>query len=338
MANFTDPMSYKERFTQFSGDFDNRKVIGSYDKQMYQYACIKGIPIEYYTINVDDYKEGIDVIYGENSRPKWDKKFKIVAILEDFTQEMRQYGNIMPIQNIDETQMFIHRSMFDQVIGIRSNKPIVKTVDRRGAYGPIAGDQIVTPHNGLIYEVVEGGLHFLTSEAQHFGHKFWYKVSLKSREVSDATVGSGEQYGATPDLELPDAYKGNPQYLMNSPTKEELYNNTGTVSPITVITTGSTGCENVEYVTAGTASGPPLIPPEDLIDQSGNTKSEYILQGLKEGSLFRDNEEVKKEENAIINPQTDNKVDPASEAGVKYGPNGRILPHNRKDLFKDWES
>ena len=337
MANFTDPLSYKDNWNQYGGDFDNRKEIEFYDEQMYEYAAIKGVPIEYCTINVDDYKEGIDVIYGENSRPKWDKKYKIVAILEDFTQELRQFGNI-PIQNIDEAQMFIHRSMFDQIIGIRTAKATVKNSERRGAFGPIAGDQIITIHNGLIYEVVEGGLHFLSSEAQHFGHKFWYKVSLKSREVSDATVGEGEQYGGTPDLKIPDQYKGNPQYLLNSPTKEELYTNSGTPTPITVITTGSTGtCNNVEYVTTGSASGPVSVPPSDLIDQSGNTKSEYIVPGLQEGSLFKDNVEIKKEEDAIIDPDTDHKVDPTSDAGLLYGPTGRVISHTRKDLFKDWE-
>lgn len=276
---------------------------------------------------------------GEISRPKWDKKYKLVGLLEDFTQEMRQYGNIMPIQNIDEAQMFIHRSMFDQIIGIRSNLAPVKTTNRRGAFGPIAGDQIVTTHNGLIYEVVEGGLHFLTSEAQHFGHKFWYKVSLKSREVSDATVGAGEQYGGTPDEVIPDQYKGNPQYLLTSPSKEELYDNTGTQTPITVITPAQTGvCVDTNYVTVGTAPGPTTVPPEDLIDQTGNTDDKYVVQGLKEGSLFKDNVELKKEEDAIINPQTDHEVDPESPEGVKYGPLGRVLPHARKDLFKDWDA
>ncbi len=52
--------------------------------------------------------------------------------------------------------------MFDNIVGIRSNKTPIKTTNRRGAFGPIPNDQIRTPHNDLVYEVIEGGLHFLT--------------------------------------------------------------------------------------------------------------------------------------------------------------------------------
>jgi hypothetical protein len=95
---------------------------------------------------------------------------------------------------------------------------------------------------------------------------------------------------------------------------------------------------DTNYVTVGTAPGPTTVPPADLIDQSGSTADKYVVQGMKEGSLFRDNEELKTEENAIIDPQTDHKVDPSSPEGQKYGPSGRVLKHDRKDLFKDWDA
>lgn len=338
MVQIFDPLQYKKNWNQFSGDFDNRKEIEFYDQQMFEYAAIRGIPIIYYPISVDDYKNGMDIVYGENSKPKWEQKFSLVGILEDFTQEVRQFGAIN-LENIDEISFYIHRSMFDQIVGIRTNLAKDTSMARRGAYGPIAGDQISTPHNGLVYEVLEGGLHFLSNEAQAFGHKFWYKVSCKSRQVSDATLGKGEQYGAMPDPELDEKYKGNPQFLLNSPTSEELYAKNGTITPVTTGSTGTTGtCSPVEYVTVGTAPGPlSSHPPTDLIDQSGNVSDKYIVEGMKDNSLFRDNEEIKTEENTIINPETDHKVDPDSEDGKTYGPIGRIIPHTRKELFKDWE-
>lgn len=337
MTTYSDPLALKQYWNQFNGEFDNRKEIQFYDDEMRQYAMIKGIPVEYYTINVDDYKDGMDIIYGENSKPKWDRKFTLVGIIEDFTQEVRQFGGI-PLQNIDEISFYMHRTMFDEIIGIRSNKAPIKTPNRRGAFGPIASDQIITPHNGLIYDVLEGGLHFLSSEAQHFGHKFWYKLTCKVREVSDATLGKGEQYGAQPDPELDDKYKGNPQFLLDSPSSSELFSHTGTINTIsTTGTSGTPSCEPLEYTTEGTASGPTKLPPDDLIDVNGNVKTKYVVPGLKDNSLYKDNVEIITQENNIVNPITDHIVTPESEEGQAFGPTGRIIEHKRKELFKDWD-
>lgn len=337
MSDFSNPFGNKNAFNYFAGDFDNRQEIEFLNNEMFEYIKEVGVPIFYYTINVDDYKNNMDVVYGENSKPKWDRKYKILALLEDFTQENRTFGGI-GLENIDETSFYIHRSMFDEIIGIRSQKAPTTNKNRRGAWGPIAGDQLMTIHNGLIYEVVEGGLHFLSSQAQHFGHKFWYKVSCKSRQVSDATMGAGEQYGATPDPILDPKYVGNPQYLLDSPTKEELYASNGTVATETPITPAPTACAPVEYTTVGL----PVVTngvPSDLIDSnSGGTNDKYVVPGLKDNSLFRDNEDVVVEQNAIVNPDTDNIVDPNSQDGKEFGPTGRVIPHKRKELFKDWDS
>lgn len=331
-----DPLAAKQYWNQFSGSQNNQKEIATYDNMMREYAMIKGIPITYYTINVDDYKDGMDQIYGENSKPKWDKHYNLVAILENFSGEQQEWG-LRGLQNVDEITLFIHKSMYDEIVGLRSRKsPTSK--GRKGAFGPVASDQIKTIHNDLIYDVVTGGVHFLPDEAQMFGQKFWYKVTCKIREVSDAPLGEGEQYGAVPDMPLDAQWKGNPQYLIPNPVAEDWAGKTGT--PSTEVTDPATsGCPNPpEYVTEGTADGPLTGVPEDLLDPvTGNVKEKYIGAGMKPDSTFGDNKDVEKEEQQIVDPQTDHKVAPDSEEGQKYGPNGRIIVNeNRKELFNDW--
>lgn len=335
----SDPLAYKQYWNQFSGSQGNQKEIATYDGLMREYASIKGVPVEYFTINVDDYKDGMDQVYGENSTPKWDKKYTLVAILEDFTPEANQFSGI-GLENIDEAVFYVHRGMFDEIIGIRTNKQTNKSRERRGAYGPVASDQIRTLHNGLIYDVMTGGLHFLSSEAQQFGHKFWYKLTCKIRQVSDAPLGTGEQYGAVPDLPLDPKWKGNPQFLIPNPTRADWENQTGTPIIVQPITPPGSGCPTPPaYQTIGTAIGSPTSsPPEDLIDPNTNTVKEiYQGAGLAPGSIFGDNADVEKEAAQIVNPDTDKKVDPDSPDGKKFGPDGRII-HNpaNKELFGDW--
>lgn len=330
-----DPLAYKKYWNQFSGSQNNQKEIATYDNMMREYAMIRGIPIVYHTINIDDYKEGLDQIYGENSKPKWDRHYNLVAILESFSGEEQEWG-LRGLQNIDEITLFIHKSMFDELVGPRSKKtPTSK--GRRGGFGPISSDQIQTLHNNLIYDVVTGGVHFLPDEAQMFGQKFWYKLTCKIREVSDAPLGEGEQHGAVPDAPLDPQWKGNPQYLISNPVEDDWKNNTGTPSPSGTVTAPS-GCPVApEYTTEGSPDGPPAEGvPDDLIDPTtGNVKEKYVGAGMKTESLFGDNDEVTKEEQQIIDPQTDTKVTPESTEGQKYGPTGRIIPHPR-ELFEDW--
>jgi hypothetical protein len=333
-----DPLAYKKYWNQFSGSQGNQKEIATYDNLMKEYAMIKGIPIVYYTINVDDYKEGMDQIYGENSKPKWDRKYNLVAILEEFTPEAQEWG-LRGLTNTDELTMFIHKSMFDELVGTRSAATPTKSKERRGAFGPVAKDQLLTPHNGLVYEILTGGVHFLPNEAQMFGKKFWYKVTCKVRETSDAVLGEGEQYGAIPDPTLDPQWKGNPQYLIANPTKEVWAGNTGTPVPSTSGTSG-TDCNNPpEYTTTGTAQGPaPASTPNDLLDPvTGKVKEQYVGTGAKENSTFSDSKDIQKEADQIINPQTDQKVEPGTDDGNKYGPDGRVIEHTkRKELFGDW--
>lgn len=333
MTDYSNPLDSKQYFNQFNGDFDNRQEIEFFNQEMYQYAKIAGIPVTYMPIDVDSYKSEYDVVYGENTKPKWDRKFLMVAILEDFTQETRQFSGI-GLENIDEVTMYIHKSMFDEIVGKRSNTDVK---NKRGAFGPVASDQIMTNHNGIVYDVLEGGLHFLSSQAQHFGHKFWYKVTCKVRQVSDATIGVGEQYGGVPDMNLEDKYKGNPQFLLTSPTREEIYAGTGTVPVNTNTDMPSGTCSNNEYLTTGSSSDPIVGIPDNLIDQSGNVSEQFIGNGMKTDSTFNDQDEIKTEEDAIINPDTDHKVDPTSPEGQQFGPSGRIIDHKRKELFSDWD-
>lgn len=333
----TDPLAYKKYWNQFSGSQGNQKEIATYDNMMREYAMIKGVPIMYYSINVDDYKEGLDQIYGENSKPKWDRKYGMVAVLDEFSPEAQEFG-LRGLVNTDEIVLFIHKSMFDELVGQRSLK-ITGSKERRGQFGPVAKDQIQTPHNGLIYEVINGGVHFLPNEAQMFGKKFWYKVTCKAREVSDAVLGEGEQYGAVPDPVLDPQWKGNPQYLIPNPTANDWSGQTGTPTPSTSGTSPTTGCPAPEYTTMGTASGPSDgAVPSDLLDPTtGNVKEQYVGAGMKPNSTNGDNKDIEKEEKQIIDPQTDHKVDPSSEEGQKYGPNGRIIDRkDRKELFGDW--
>lgn len=334
----TDPMSYKKYWNQFSGSQDNLKEIATYDSMMAEYYAIKGIPVEYFTINVDEYKEGMDQVYGENSRPKWDKKIPMLAILEDFTPETQQWSGI-GLENVDEAVFFIHKTTFDKIVGIRSQLQQNKSPLRRGAYGPIAKDQIRTLHNGLIYEVVTGGAHFLPGDAQHFGQKFWYKLTCKVRQVSDAVLGEGEQYGAIPDETLDAKWKGNPQFLLENPKKEDWEGKTGTPSVQPPSGSPVPDCNNPpEYTTQGTPSGPVPVSSNDLLDpNTGQVKQQHVGVGLKENSLFGDNKDIEKEADQIINPTTDLKADPNNSEDQKYGPHGRIIKRKeRKELFGDW--
>lgn len=337
MSNFSDPLSYKQYWNQYNRSQENLREITTYDDMMREYAMIKGIPIEYYPINIDDYKNGMDNIYGENSRPKWDKKFPMVGIIEDFSQEQQQWGGI-GLENIDEITIFIHKSMFDELIGIRTTNQTNKSITRRGAYGPISKDQVKTLYNNIVFEILTGGEHFLPSEAQHFGKKFWYKLTCKVRQVSDAVLGEGEQYGAVPDLQLDEKWKGNPQYLLNNPERQDWAGNTGTPITPSPSAIDTSGCNIIEYTTNGAEQTPSGEIPSDIVDSTtGQVKDKYIGTGMKENSIFGDNEDIKTEANQIIDPQTDKKVEPNSEEEIKYGPDGRVIVNSkRKDLFGDW--
>lgn len=333
----SDPLRYKNYFGQYNGDFENRREITTYDNMMAEYAGIKGIPLEYYPINVDDYEKKIDIVYGETSTPKWDKKHILVGIIEDFSEEMQAFSKFN-IENIDEITLYIHRTTFDEIVGIRSNKTPKKTRDRRGAWGPIASDLVMTPHNGLVYEVLNGGLHFLAGEQQHFGHKFWYKLTCKVRQTSDAPMGEGEQYGAVPDPILGDEWKGNPQFILPSPSFENLVG-TGTnasgTPPTSSMPPEDPSCVGGDYSTIGTASGPLTGTPSDLLLPDGRISDKYKVQGAKDGSNFNEAKDVENIANEVIDPQTDQPTEEGSPEHDKYGPNGRVII-NTRELFGDW--
>ena len=332
MSGLSDPLRYKRNWGQFAGDFDNRREIETYDNFAAEYAGIKGIPVDYFPINVDSYKEGMDVVYGENSAPKWDRKYQLTAILEDWTGELVNFSKF-GLENVDEVTLYVHKSTFDKIVGIRTNLATTTTTNRRGAYGPIAKDELRMPHSGLVYEVITGGEHFMQGDAQHFGHKFWYKLSCKVRQASDASVGVGEQHGALPDVVLDDKFKGNPQFVLETPTKAEMaVMATGTPAQTGV----ATQTTPVEYVTTGTASGPgDGTVPDDIILPDGRVADKYQATPQKESSTNGDQNEIQDTADEIVDPQTDQVTTPSTSGNDKYGPNGRTVPHKR-DLWGDW--
>jgi hypothetical protein len=196
-------------------------------------------------------------------------------------------------------------------------------------------------HNGFIYEVVTGGSHFMPGEAQLFGQKFWYKLTCKAREVSDAVLGEGEQYGAIPDPVLDTKWKSNPQFLAPSPTAVDWAGLTGTIIPDvnTDQNLDVNGCViPPDYTTSGTASGPLTGTPTDLTDPvTGNVKEQYIGAGTAPDSLFGDAADVQLEGDQVIDPTTDKKADTGTPEELKYGPAGRVIVRaDRKELFGDW--
>jgi len=331
MSGLSDPLRYKKYWNQFSGDFNNQREIETVDNTMAEYAGIAGIPIQYFPINVDDYSDGIDTIYGENSRPKWDKKIELTGILDDFTPELQGF-NAIGLSNIDEITLYIHRATFDKLVGLRSIKAPKKSVDRRGAYGPIAKDMVLTSHNGLTYEILNGGLHFLRGQDQHFGHKFWYKITCKVRETSDAALGVGEQYGAKPDSVLSSIYQGNPQFILLTPPKSELVGSgtpaqTGTPVVLNAV-------DSCDYTTVGSTQTPtlntnPLVLPDGTIAEKDKVPT------TKDGSKNGDQDAIQKIADEIVDPQTDQVTEDGTTENEKYGPSGRVIVHKR-ELFGDW--
>lgn len=371
MAGLDDPLKYKKYWNQYGGDYNNSREIEMMDNLQAEYAGIYGIPIEYYPISVDAYAEGMDPIYGENSTPVWDRKYQLTGIIDEYSQEMLQWQAAGQM-NVDEVTMYIHRSTYDKLIGIRSAKAPSTDPTRRGAYGPVPKDMLRTPYNGHIYEVVTGGLHFLETNAQHFGHKFWYKVTLKSREVSDAQIGKGEQYGALPDMTLDEmiaagmldedgGYVCNPQAVVETPDL---------CKPIDgSCTTPLTGMPNAcpDYETVGAPAGPSdgETVPDDLLLNDGRVSGKYQVPGERPMSRAGDQYEVQRVANELVDPQTNEIVQEASasmtynsegtivyaETGMpvpegsddwniflqnqKYGEMGRVIRNNR-DLWGDW--
>jgi hypothetical protein len=323
MSGLSDPLKYKKYWNQFGGDINNAVEIETIDNQMAEYAGIAGIPIIFCPINVDDYKDGLDSVFGENSQPKWDRKIQLTGILDEFTPEVQGF-QAMGLQNIDEVTLYLHRSTFDKLVGIRSKKAPKKSTARRGAWGPIAKDMIITPHNGLAYEILTGGLHFLRGQDQHFGHKFWYKVTCKVREVSDASLGVGEQYGAKQDTPLDPMYQGNPQFIIPTPPKEELVG-LGTPDQTGVPSNSDT---SGDYTTVASTQSPDLQQP--LVLSDGAIADASQVPGMKEGSKGGDQNEIQEEADKVINPSTDQVVENPDPGTI-----GRVIPHKR-DLFGDW--
>jgi hypothetical protein len=335
MSGLSDPLQYKKYFGQFSGDFDNRREIETYDNFAAEYCGIKGVPLEYYPINVDSYKQGLDVVYGENSSPKWDRKYVLTAILEEWTQEIQAFGGFGMV-NTDDITLYMHRSTFDKIVGIRSNLAPTTNPERRGSYGPVAKDEIRIIANGLVYEVLTGGEHFMESDAQHFGHKFWYKLTCKIRETSTAAIGVGEQRGALPEvIPMDPKYGGNPQFELLSPTQEELDADEEEVETIDPSGT-PTQTDPPEYVTIGAAPGPgDGTVPDDIFLPDGRVAEKYKVKNEKEYSTSGDQKEIKSTANEVVDPQTSLITTPGTSGNIKYGPNGIVIP-DRRFLWADW--
>lgn len=329
MSGLSDPLSYKKYFNQFGGEYNNAREIETLDNVQGEIAAIYGIPIDYYPISIDAYAENLDPILGENDRPIWDRKYKLTALQDEYAQELLKWEAAGQI-NVDETVLFIHRSTFDKLVGIRSKNAPSTDPTRRGAWGPAPKDMIRTPYNGLIYEVVTGGLHFLDSSAQLFGHKFWYKVTLKAREVSDAAVGAGEQYGAVPDMTLQEmidagmldengGYVCNPQAVVGTPNIPDQNNGSGT--------TPLTGMPDVcpDYTTVGSQGGPSDgSVPDDLLLTDGRVADKYTVPGERPLSRQGDQKEIQRVVDETIDPQTNEKVQEPS-AAMTYNSEGTIV-------------
>jgi hypothetical protein len=358
-------MRWKRYWGQYQGDYDNNREIQTYDNMMAEWAGIVGIPIQYYTLHVDDYKDGLDPIHGENSRPVWDRAFQLTAITEQWTQELQNFSTF-GLENIDELTLYVHRSTFDRLVGWRSGETPVESPNltprpsRRGGYGPIASDILQTQHNGLFYEVITGGLHFLETNAQHFGHKFWYKLTLRSRETSAPVVGQGEQYGPIPqNMSLeeyaisqglpPDYYSGNPQFVVPTPDCDDLrdpFPNPDLNPP----TSGSPEdeCGRVQYETTGGAPGPTNLEdyndgsvPDDYYLEDGRIASKYKVKGPKPFSAKGENQEIQDAADQVVDPQTDLNVyrdlpsgrsGELNEQGIPvYTDTGLPIPTNSED-------
>lgn len=376
MASSIDPFKYDKYFGQFGGSYNNGREIDYFDKQQAEYAAIYGIPINYYTINVDDYKEGMDIIYGENSTPVWDRKFQMKALLDEYSQEMVQWQGAGQI-GTDEITLFIHKSTYDQLVGQRSALT-PGGPERRGGYGPITRDMIMTTHNNIVYEVITGGVHFMDSSAQLFGHKFWYKCTLKQREVSPAQIGAGEQYGALPDLtieELMEAgiigdgnYVCNPQGVVDKPcgpdgTPIECPNpndNLGDCPDYSTWTNGSQTCDTSaspevcpDYTTSG--SGPayeqrplnggtpgpsgdePSNVPDDVFLPDGRLNMKYDVPGAKQYSDYNDGPEIQETADQIVDPQTDMPIQEPSRA-ITFNQEGSIVYTDTGEMVPEGSS
>ena len=108
MSRLSDPLQYKQYWGQYNGDFDNRREIETYDNLAAEYAGINGIPIQFFPINVDDYKNNLDAVLGESSAPKWDRRYDLTALLEDFTQETITFGDIGELNTDEITLPALH--------------------------------------------------------------------------------------------------------------------------------------------------------------------------------------------------------------------------------------
>lgn len=333
MAGLSDPLRYKQYWNNFSGERNNPEI-QTYDTVMAEYAGIKGIPIEFYTLNIDHYKENMDALWGENTKSTWDRCFTLTAILDEWSQDTLEWQQGVQWQT-DQIILYIHRSTFDSIVGKRSN------VDPRGQRvensGPVEKDMLKVIPTGLVYEVITAGLHFLSPQDQHFGHKFWYKLTCQIREVSHATVGVGEQYGNTQQQNLEEIYTQNLQCLVPTPnleTEEEIcvaeptYDSCNGYSTIAGCQTQPvTGMPNIcpNYETVGT-DGSPIQ----------NTNDMCTVEPPKQNSTHGQNEQIESAaHDDIYNPKTLEITEPESEDNIKYGPHGSVIP-NKRDLWGDW--
>jgi hypothetical protein len=350
-------MRWKKYFGQFGGQYDNNREIQTYDNMQAEISGIYGMPILYYTLNIDDYKNSMDIVHGESATPKWDRVFKLTALNDNFTQEAQKFSSF-GLENIDELSVYIHRSTFDRLIGGRSGLTPIKSPNltarpsERGGFGPAPLDIIETVHNGLVYEVVQGGLHFLDSNAQHFGYKFWYKLTLKQRETSSPTIGIGENYGPRPaniSLEefaelkgLPrDYYLGNTQFVVKTPACEDLRSSYADTTLNMAISAGPLdSCGVISYTTMGMPQISGGIP-SDALSEDGRTPEKYLMRGPRPQSNSGEGDEIQKEADQTIDPIQGIKVYSDSASGreivldgqgvVIYQDTGEPVPTNSDD-------
>ena len=181
MAGLNNPLEYKDFWHQFNGQFENQDEQGFWDDQLSEWFGIYGIPMKYAAADIKI--EDVDRVFGEITNTRFPSVVDLTGIIEGASiDENIMYNGFGQLNNV-EFVMYVHQLTFLKHVG---RKPYPKDQF-----------QLKNDVSTQTFEVIHTDESTIGTEANFFGHRGTYVLSCREREVSQSTVGQGEDYGVT---------------------------------------------------------------------------------------------------------------------------------------------
>lgn len=300
MVGSDNPLGKKKWFTPFTGDLSQRNTLNMYDSLIAQQFQIFGIPIEIVSSDVNENK---DRIFGEDTTKKYIQKHKMTCLLKEGSVEETLQFNSFGQLNIVEFSLYLHIDTFKNLLGKDVDPKPSDLVFLSVPDGPDGAGY----NSNLGFEVMHVGFSTLGLEGNILGRRTLYELVVREREVSEATVGQGEQYGIIQTIRIPQEWVGDLISIVEDFKIKEI-----------TVTSEIVGQE-LDMVIEGA--------PLDGILPSGEIASKYRVRGHEKRSQTGDNEFIRN-----VTDEIDGVVEDPIQDGkiIDVRKDGNVVPRSRQ--------